>query len=69
MQDQHFQIAMLEQPGQPAVPPAAAAMAVFAVVVLVVRGAGEAAFAVMRVAMCVVGVMFMFQISRLLNTT
>jgi len=69
MQDQHFQIAMLEQPGQPAVPPAAAAMAVLGMVVLMVRGAGEAAFTVMRVAMCVVGVVFMFQIGRLLNTT
>jgi hypothetical protein len=45
MQDQHFQVAMFEQAGEPAVP-AAAMVAMMGLVVFVMRRAGEAAFAV-----------------------
>jgi hypothetical protein len=61
VQDQHFQIAMFEQPDEAAFPAAAMASKVaFAGIVLVVRGMSEAALAMTFV---VVGFMFMvFQI-------
>jgi hypothetical protein len=48
VQDEHFQVAVLEQAGEPAFP-AAAVVAVMVLVVFMVRGAGEAAFAVVIV--------------------
>jgi hypothetical protein len=44
VEDEHFQVAMLEQAGEPAVP-AAAVVSMVMLVVFVVRRAGEAAFA------------------------
>jgi hypothetical protein len=58
MQDQHFQIAMREKPGEPAIP--AAAVAAFAGIVLVMGRAGEAALAAV---IMVVGFVFVvFQV-------